>query len=332
MDWNTPTASSAYVDVLDNLKSRDFDAASHFYTALPTNPQTGMLAFIRASSKWQEYNGASWADKLLAIAGGGTGAATATNARTNLGLGTIAVQDANNVAITGGSITGVSADASIITAGNLNPARMPVGGSWATLTSKLLFTGHAVQLAGIGIGYRTGGATTLTDTDGLYVCTGGAVNLPSAIGFVNRILGVKRNGTAVTFTTTSSQTIDGSAPASLIALGQLETIWFQSNGANWNIAFRGTASVVAHYTGNVPAYTASGETYVDVTITAVDRTRSYIVPLGPDQVYLGVSLGNIPTQLYFTSDTNVRFTWRNGTTAIDSGTVIQPFYFSVVTI
>lgn len=38
---------------------------------------------------------------------GGTGASTATGARSNLGLGTIATQNANNVAITGGSIMGV---------------------------------------------------------------------------------------------------------------------------------------------------------------------------------------------------------------------------------
>lgn len=44
----------------------------------------------------------------LVIANGGTGATTASGARTNLGLGTIATQNASGVTITGGSITGIT--------------------------------------------------------------------------------------------------------------------------------------------------------------------------------------------------------------------------------
>ena len=42
----------------------------------------------------------------VAVANGGTGATTASGARTNLGLGTMATQDASAVAITGGTLNG----------------------------------------------------------------------------------------------------------------------------------------------------------------------------------------------------------------------------------
>jgi len=42
------------------------------------------------------------------VASGGTGATTASGARTNLGLGSIATQNTNSVTITGGSITGIT--------------------------------------------------------------------------------------------------------------------------------------------------------------------------------------------------------------------------------
>jgi len=46
--------------------------------------------------------------QVCAVAGGGTGATTAATARTNLGLDTMAVQDASAVAITGGTINGIT--------------------------------------------------------------------------------------------------------------------------------------------------------------------------------------------------------------------------------
>ena len=44
----------------------------------------------------------------LAIADGGTGASTAAGARTNLGLGTLATQDANDINVTGGTVSNVT--------------------------------------------------------------------------------------------------------------------------------------------------------------------------------------------------------------------------------
>jgi hypothetical protein len=51
-----------------------------------------------------------WQGTPVSVLFGGTGATTASDARVNLGLGTISVQNANNVTITGGSIDGITFD------------------------------------------------------------------------------------------------------------------------------------------------------------------------------------------------------------------------------
>lgn len=133
-DWSLPDIDlSNYVDILSQLKARDDDAATLFYT-LPSNPPVNSIAYDRATNLFKQYNGMVWANLILSIAGGGTGASTAANARTNLGLGSLATQDANAVNITGGGITATLAglgasitdlNASNIASGTLDAARLP---------------------------------------------------------------------------------------------------------------------------------------------------------------------------------------------------------------
>ena len=70
----------------------------------------------------------------VGIASGGTGATTAPNARTNLGLGTMAVQDASSVSISGGSINvSTLTSSSIISFGTISET---VGGTQYLVASQ----------------------------------------------------------------------------------------------------------------------------------------------------------------------------------------------------
>jgi len=95
----------------------------------------------------------------VAVANGGTGASTASGARTNLGLGTIATQAASAVAITGGTI-----DNTVI--GGTTPA----AGTFTTITgnSTAQFgasSANYVQVVGAGAGFQPIISIQGSDTD-----------------------------------------------------------------------------------------------------------------------------------------------------------------------
>jgi hypothetical protein len=103
MDFSTPVLGDPYADFLTAIKARDAEIATLF-NGTNTNIPANSIKYNRAGDKFQEYLTGAWVDKVISIAGGGTGAITAPLARTALGLGTLATQNNNAVNITGGSI------------------------------------------------------------------------------------------------------------------------------------------------------------------------------------------------------------------------------------
>ena len=73
---------------------------------------------------------------ILTILQGGTGASSAAGARQNLGLGTMATENNNNVAITGGTISNVAITGSTVPYSNVTGT----GGITITITTAKLTT------------------------------------------------------------------------------------------------------------------------------------------------------------------------------------------------
>jgi len=117
------------------------------------------------------------------IANGGTGASSAADARTNLGLGTVATQAADNVSITGGTISGAVLSGLDVdfASGNMSCSSFTTdsatitGGAVSGLTSPISVTSGgtgAATLTGVLKGNSTGAITAATTGTDYYAPSG----------------------------------------------------------------------------------------------------------------------------------------------------------------
>ena len=134
LSWSAPglmTGSGLPVLTASGVPASGTGVNGQFYVNTATTPQS---MYLKEAGSWVQLTGSNLVDLVsnqtiggtktfsspivgsvtgtaanvtgtVAIANGGTGATTASAARTALGLGTISTQDASNVAITGGSIS-----------------------------------------------------------------------------------------------------------------------------------------------------------------------------------------------------------------------------------
>lgn len=179
---------------------------------------------------------------VLLLTKGGTGASTASGARTALGLGTIATQAASAVAVTGGTITGLT---SLENSPIGQTTAAAIKGTVVTIGTKIVFPDATEQTTAAGftagvqsISSNTSLALTYQDHYVKVSTSGGAVTVTlfTAVGNTGKRVQIKKttsDSSAITIATTGGQTIDGGSTVTIAR--QYDAYTLVSDGANWGI-------------------------------------------------------------------------------------------------
>ena len=179
---------------------------------MATSTVTNVLPTVAAS--WKKMTVSFDSNGTIPIALGGTGAVTAANARTNLGIGTIALQAANAVSISGGVINSTPIGATTPSTGKFTDIE-----ATGTLTASSIIgpvTGNASSATKLATPRTVSisGAVTGTPTN-----FDGSANIEIPITTLNvgaatvGVLAVNRGGTGVTTSTGTGDNVQAVSPA-----------------------------------------------------------------------------------------------------------------------
>jgi hypothetical protein len=129
----------------------------------------------------------------LSITNGGTGATSSGSARSNLGLGTIATQDATAVSITGGAVDGTTIGGSSAAAGTFTTLNASGGGAltgtWTDLGTVTTMDLNGGTIDGTTIGGSSPAAATVSSL------TAAGLGYPSADGAAGEVITTNGAGT-----------------------------------------------------------------------------------------------------------------------------------------
>lgn len=193
------------------------------------------------------------------VSQGGTGATNAADARTNLGLGTIATQNSNSVTITGGSITGITDLA--VADGGTGLSTIPTNGQ---------------LLIGNGTGYSV---ATITAGTGITVTNGSGSITITATG--------EQTATTLTAVVTNAESVAITKGQVVYAFGAT------GNRMSVKLAYNTSDATSAKTIGVVSDSSISAGGTGTITMVGVVDGLSLGSYTDGDQLYLGATAGTV---------------------------------------
>lgn len=235
------------------------------------------------------YTGELPTGVIVPIIQGGTGANNASDARTNLGLGTISTQNANAIAITGGTISGVTLTSATWNGNVISPTyggtgvnngtnTLTLAGNFSTIgafTTAFTMTGNTTVTFPMSgtlattSQIPTGAALTKVDDTNVTLTLGGSpstalINAASlTLGWSGQ-LAVSRGGTGISafgtgVATALGQNVSGSGGMALTTSPTFVTPILGAASAT-SITFSSTSGIIGTTTNNSAAAGSVGET------------------------------------------------------------------------